>query len=93
MKKGSIQPLNPRMSERSPRGSVFEKPPQFSQTKPAPLAKSQFNAIEEELAHLPYKENEVQSLARQIGIDYETEKEKYLWFLAQVDYLEYILLD
>jgi len=72
------------MSERSPRGSVFEKPPQFSQVKAAPLVKSQFNAIEEELAHLPYKENEVQSLARQIGIDYETEKEKYLWFLAQV---------
>jgi len=31
-------------------------------------------------------DKEVQSLARQIGIDYETEKEKYLWFLAQVHF-------
>ena len=84
----------------------MEKPPQFTQVKAPPLVKSQFNnAIEEDLAHLPYKENvlafvyfiqtynfkkEVQSLAKQIGIDYETEKDKYLWFLAQVS-IDYFL--
>ena len=36
----------------------MEKPPQFTQVKAPPLVKSQFNnAIEEDLAHLPYKEN------------------------------------
>jgi len=58
MKKGNVQPLNPRINEKSPRGSIMEKPPQFTQVKAPPLVKSQFNnAIEEDLAHLPYKEN------------------------------------
>ncbi len=30
---------------------------------------------------------EIESLAKQIGIDYETEKKKYFWFLVQANYL------
>ncbi len=31
-----------------------------------------------------FNSQEIQNLAKEIGIDYETEKEKYLWFLIQV---------
>jgi len=57
MRKGKIETPLSRLSERSPRGSVLEKPMLINQGKLTSFPKPQYNTIEEELSHLPYKEN------------------------------------
>jgi len=57
MKKGKIETPRSRLSDRSPRGSILEKPMLVNQGKLTSFPKPQFSTIEEELSHLPYKEN------------------------------------
>lgn len=57
MKKGKNETPKSRLGDKSPRGSILEKPMLLNQGKLASFPKPQFTTIEEELSHLPYKEN------------------------------------
>ena len=51
-----------RVSERSPRGSISEKTPLVNMSKLTAFPKPHGATIDEELSHLPYKENVLDSL-------------------------------
>lgn len=46
--------------------------------------KVKYDLKPEPTSQIPAEEIEPRKLAQQIGIDYDSEKEKYSWFLSQV---------